>query len=796
MGDKLSFGYWLRRRRKAMDLTQSELGRHVGASEIMIRKIEADERRPSVQLAELLANRLAVPEDEREVFINAARNPASIENLPLGNHPILKPRRSPAPPSNLPAPMTSMIDREADLEAVTSLIRREDVRIITITGAPGIGKTRLSIRAAEQTIHHFIDGAWFVDLSAVIEPKLVLQTIAVTLGLPPQGRLSPEKHLHFSLSDKEMLLVLDNLEQLADMAALYVANLLKSCRRVKVLATSRVRLDIYGEHEYMLPTMSVPPQALFYELDNLKSFESVQLFAARAHQHQPAFVLTEQTAAPVAEICQQMNGLPLALELAAARLRTIPVKALADGMRRASGIDWLKLFHSSAIDIPLRQRTLFNTVAWSYTQLNADLQSILRQLSVFSGSFDWAAISAVVHGPASIGEASLRKNFMQLVEQNLVSEVSASPERWRLLEMVREFAKSELTKGEGNALRLRHAQHFLSRLTKLRNPGSTPAFLAEFDIEVNNMRSALNFALEISDAALAHLIAQVMASYWEMRGLLQEGSRSLNAVLSLRSKANDTLLIDTLYHGSIFAWMQRDFKKAHDYASQAFEIASRPDNKTKKVALLNLKARINLEEGQYEKADLLLMEGIQLEDALDRHELAPFMIIQRGEAALAQDKLELAEELLLLGLSSVTAEDLIPYCLGWNNLAGVALKKGDIRGARKAMKHVLPLAYLHARRKLIFMNSLAGLLLIENAPEGHGVETAVRVASYISAANKHLGETLSPMTQKLVKERIHHSRRQVIPGQWQTLWNEGQHWTTEKAFSAAREILGEAQRVI
>jgi ATP/maltotriose-dependent transcriptional regulator MalT len=240
------------------------------------------------------------------------------------------------------------------------------------------------------------------------------------------------------------------------------------------------------------------------------------------------------------------------------------------------------------------------------------------------------------------------------------------------------------------------------------------------------------------------------------------------------------------------AFMQHDFKTAHDYASQAFDIASRWDNKTKKVSFLNLKARIHLEEGQYEKAELILMEGIQLEYALNRRELAPFMIIQRGEAALAQNKLDHSEELLRKGLSSVTAADLIPYCLGWNNLAEVALKKGDIRGARKAMKHVLPLAHLHARRKLIFMNSLAGLLLMENAPDGHGVETAVRLVSYISAANKHLGETLSPMTQKFMKERIYHSRRQVISGQWQTLWNEGQHWTSEKAFSVAREILGDA----
>jgi predicted ATPase/transcriptional regulator with XRE-family HTH domain len=791
MENNLSFGYWLRRRRKAMDFTQSELGRRVGASEIMIRKIEADERRPSVQLAELLANRLAVPEDEREVFINAARNPASIENLPLVNHPIIKHRTPPTPPSNLPAPMTSMIDRVADLEVVTSLIIREDVRIITITGAPGIGKTRLSITAAEQTFHHFIDGAWFVDLSAVIEPELVLQTIAVTLGLPPQGRLSPEKQLHLSLRDKEMLLVLDNLEQLVDKAALYIANLLRSCRKVKVLATSRVRLDIYGEHEYMLPSMSVPPPALLYDVDQLVRYEAVQLFIARACQHQSGFLLTEQNATPVAEICQRMDGLPLALELAAARLRSIPVKTLAEAMREASGIDWLKLFRSSALDIPQRQRTLLNTVAWSYSLLSADLQSMLRQLSVFSGSFDWAAVSGIIDVPDLVGEASVFEGFEELINHNLVNEVSASPKRWRLLEMVREFSESELAPEEANALRWRHAHHFFSRLIKAGKSSPLATFLAECDMEVHNMRAALRFALEIADATLAQQIAQVMRHYWELRGLLEEGSRSLKAVLALPCQNDDTLAIDNLHGAANLAWMQHDLETAQAYASQALDLASRCDNTPAKVSLLNLQGRIYLEEERYEDADLILTEGIQLEDTLHQNQLTPFMTIQRGEAALAQDRLDLAEELLHRGLSSIDPVNQIPYCIGWNNLAEVALRRGSARGARAALKHVLPLALLHARREVIFMNAIAGLLLLERTAEGLEVEVAVRLISYINRACDRSGTTLSPITQKQMKERLNQTQCQIPSDQWQSLWYEGQRWTSEKAYSVAGDVLGD-----
>jgi tetratricopeptide (TPR) repeat protein len=526
-------------------------------------------------------------------------------------------------------------------------------------------------------------------------------------------------------------------------------------------------------------------------VDQLIQYEAVQLFIARARQHQTGFLLTEQITAPVAEICRRMDGLPLAIELAAARLRTTPVKALAEAMREASGIDWLKLFHVSTRDFPQRQRTLFNTVAWSYSLLNADLQAMLRQLSVFSGSFDWAAVSTVVAVPALVGEASLREGFEQLVNHNLVSQVSASPERWRLLEMVREFSQSELAPVEANALRRRHAHHFLSRLTKAVKSSPVAAFLAACDMEVHNMRAALRFALEIADATLAHQIAQIMGHYWEFRGLLEEGSRSLKAVLSLPGQNDDTLAINNLHKAANLAWMRHELETAQAYAAQALDLASRCDNTPAKVSLLNLQGRIYLEEERYEDADLILTEGIQLEDTLHQHVLTPFMTIQRGEAALAQDRLDLAEELLRSGLSSVDPVNQIPYCVGWNNLAEVALGRGSARGAREALKHVLPLALLHPRREVIFMNAITGLLLLERTAEGLEVEVAVRLISYINRACDRSGTTLSPMTQKQMKERLNQTQRQIPSDQWQSLWNEGQRWTSEKAYSVARDVLGD-----
>jgi ATP/maltotriose-dependent transcriptional regulator MalT len=357
--------------------------------------------------------------------------------------------------------------------------------------------------------------------------------------------------------------------------------------------------------------------------------------------------------------------------------------------------------------------------------------------------------------------------------------------------MVREFSKSGLAIEEANVLRYRHAHHFVRRLKEVGKLSSIASFLpeAEFEIEVNSMRATLHFALEISDATLAHQIAQVMGIYWEVHGLLEEGSRSLKAVISLPCKDDDPLPIDTLHSAANLAWMQQDLKAAHAYTSQALAIAFRCDNTYTKVTLLNLQARIYLEEERYEDADRVLIEGIQLEDALYRHEVTPFMLIQRGEAALAQDRLDFAEELLLRGLSSTTPENFMPYCIGWNNLAEVALRRGDVRGAREALKHVLPLAQMHARREAIFMNSIAELLLLGRASKGRDVEMALRLISYISAACERSGITLSPMIQKQMKERLYQTQRQIPSDRWQSLWDEGLHWTVEKAFSATSYIL-------
>ena len=786
----LSFGDWVRRRRRALDLTQAELGARVGASAAMIRKVEADERRPSRDLAELLAAALSVPAAEREDFLRAARGVAAVEKLAITDQPLAAlPPISAA--SNLPAPMTSMIDRVTDLAAVTALLQRADVRLVTLIGPPGMGKTRLSIAAAQQALPRFSDGVCFVDLSAITDPALLLPTITITLGLPPAPGLSPVLQVQRALQDSETLLVLDNLEQIVERAAVDVAGLLRVCRRVKVLATSRVRLDLYGEHEYALPPMAVPPPAESYALAELARYEGVQLFVARVRHHQPGFELTSETATAVAAICRHMEGVPLALELAAARTRQMPLAELAAALRELSGRDWHALLRTSARDLPPRQQTLFNAIAWSYSLLEPGPRTVLRQLSVFAASFDWPAVAAVVDEPF-LAETALRDALDRLVDHNLVSIASRTPERWRLLEMVHEFARAELSSAEAQTARARHARHYAERLWRLSMGESGAAYLAEADQAVSNGRAALAFAVESADAQLGHQLAAGLSGYWEHRGLISEGRDWLERVLALPGETEGETRYEGLYTAANLAWMQHDFAAAHAYVLQAVAVCG-PEDSRRVAALFNLQARVYLEDGRFEDADRVLVKGIGLAQFTNDRMAVGFMTVQRSEAALGLGDLQRVEELTQAGLASLTEDDYIPFCLAWTNLAEVALVRGDAAGAAEALRRVVGKAHLHTRRARIFLVAVAGLLLLDRPDEGErGVAAramnTTRLLAYVTATSERLGE-LASLTQCYVAERTETTRRRLPPNTWQAAWDAGQRWTAEDAFAAAAQAL-------
>src|SRR5215213_2377992 len=373
-----SFGRWLRARRRALDLTQDDLARQVGCAIITIQKLEADERRPSRQLAERLADKLMVAPDDWAALISLARAEPSLDPAPA-QAPVSLLRVPERPPANLPTPLTRLIGRKQDLAALRNALLRSETRLLTLLGPPGIGKTRLSIAVAHEVQAAFTDGAFFVALAPLGDPTLVLVTIAQTLGIKENAGQLLLETLKAVLQAKRLLLVLDNFEHLLAAAPL-VVELLEACRGLKALVSSRAALHVRGEQLYALPVLLLPNLTQRPAIGTLARIPAVALFVERAQAVLPHFTLTKENTAVVAAICVRLDGLPLAIELAAARIRLLPAEALLARLEQR-----LSMLTDGARDLPSRHRTLRAAIAWSYDLLDAGEQALFRRLGVFVG---------------------------------------------------------------------------------------------------------------------------------------------------------------------------------------------------------------------------------------------------------------------------------------------------------------------------------------------------------------------------------------------------------------------------
>ncbi len=479
MDENFSLGYWLKRQRKARDLTQAELAQQVGIAQVTLRKIEADERRPSVQVATCIADSLQLATEEREALLHVIRAHLSPEHLALASRPTNHARRH-----NLPAPPNALIGRAADVANVTALVRRPDVRLVTLTGAGGSGKTRLALQVAAELLDDFSDGVWLVDLAPITDPKLIASQIAQALGLPPSDERMTINGLAGHIHGRHMLLVLDNFEQLVE-AAPRLAALLAAVPDVTLLVTSRAALRLAAEHEYAVAPLAVP-SAQASTADAVTGCGAAQLFVARAAATHARFALTDANAASVAAICRRLDGLPLAIELAAARVRLFPPQALLARLAKP-----LATLMSGPRDLPARQQTLRSTIAWSYELLGETEQWLFRRLGVFVGGFAVDAVERLWESAAAEPGPSVIDLLGALVEQSLVQQVGAADEpRFRLLETVREFTlEQQAAHGEREAAQRWHARYY-------------------FDLALQD---------NVTDADLARWVTRVMREYANIR---------------------------------------------------------------------------------------------------------------------------------------------------------------------------------------------------------------------------------------------------------------------------------------
>ncbi|MDP9368914.1 MAG: NB-ARC domain-containing protein, partial [Chloroflexota bacterium] len=390
----------------------------------------------------------------------------------------------------LPAPLTSFVGREREVELVTALLCRGDVRLVTLTGPGGTGKTRLALRLGEDLAGYFGDGVVFVPLAAVTDPDLVLPTVAGVLGVRPAGDQPLTDLLAVTLQDRHLLLVLDNFEQVVEAAPLVTA-LLAACPRLTVLVTSRVRLQVSGEQAFPVPPFALPAPGEG-TVSCLEAVEAVRLFVARARAAKPDFALTEENGTIVAEVCRRLDGLPLAIELAAARIAHLPPAALLARLERR-----LPLLTGGARDLPARQRTIRNTIAWSHDLLVPEEQVLFRRLAVFVGGFTLAAAEAVASTSDDLG-LDVFNGVCSLADKSLLREEDGpgGEPRYLMLETIREFELEQLAAaGEEAAIRDRHAAFFADLAAAIAPylpwRADADAAVARLDADQDNLRAAL-----------------------------------------------------------------------------------------------------------------------------------------------------------------------------------------------------------------------------------------------------------------------------------------------------------------
>jgi predicted ATPase/class 3 adenylate cyclase len=466
-----------------------------------------------------------------------------------------------ARPTNLPIQPTLLIGREQQVTEAVSLVRREGIRLVTLTGAGGTGKTRLSLQVAAELLADFEDGVFFVDLAAITDPHLFIPTVAHTLSV----RESPGQSLHESLNDylrdKHLLLVLDNFEQLLD-AGSAVSALLAVAPNLKALVTSRAPLHLSGEHEYSVPPLAVPDLGSSEPPATLAAYEAVQLFLERAQAVKPEFELTSENVPAVAEICARLDGLPLAIELGAARVRILSPEALLGRLSER-----LALLTGGARDAPARQRTLRDTIEWSYGLLSASEQRLFSRLAVFLGGRTIEA-AEVVCDPAAELDASVFEGVASLVEKSLLrqDEVTVGEPRFFMLETIREYALDRLERsGEGELLHQRHADYFV-RLAEEAEPEILGAdqivWLEWLEAERDNFRAALGWLLERGDTEPALRLIGSLRRAWVARGYLTETRKWLETAFEHSAAVPPQVKAKALYALGRVALVQGDYDRA------------------------------------------------------------------------------------------------------------------------------------------------------------------------------------------------------------------------------------------
>jgi predicted ATPase len=767
-----------------------------------------------------------------------------IEGLPA-DFPSLNSSRN--RPNNLPAPTSLFVGRGKEIAALCSLLRRSDVRLLTLTGPGGTGKTRLALQVATELTSkdlpadEFHDGAFFIDLAPISDPNLVIPTIAQTLDLKEAGGQTLSDSLRVFLREKHILLVLDNFEQLME-AARSIGQLLAVNARLKMMITSQVVLHLNGEQEFVVSPLSLPDPSLFsgqalkqsLPVDTLSQYEAVNLFVQRARLAKPDFEITEQDAPIIVEICHRLDGLPLAIELAAARIKLLPPKAMHARLAGlAGGQGSLKLLVGGARDLPARQQALRSTIEWSYELLGEEEKTLFRRLSVFAGGCTLEAAEAVCETDVLEGIATLiDRSLLRSAEGRDTQSIgNTDVPRLSMLETIREYARERLEEaggansGEALATRRRHARFYLALAEAERGEYQAPApghsiWLEKAEAEQDNMRAALQWSLEQDEADTALRLAGALSHFWQMRGNISEGRRWAESALALPgAKQHGAAYARVLIGTGTIGWFQGDLVAARSRSEESAAIFRELGDQRGHALSLLLLGQSTLFLGDAAGAVALLDEGLALYRQIGVKWGIAQALFSSGQARTFQGDFgaarSLLEESLALYRQSgndwwaaqalnslgdvarmhadyVSAQTLYEQSLGifrrlraktelpasQHNLGHLAIIRGDLELATALFEESLIL-HRESLNEAGIIESLAGFAGVAAAQRQP--ERAARLFGASDALHVAISAPTWPAERMAYERNLAIARAQMDEGAWSAAWEEGRGMSMEEA---------------
>ncbi|MGC2170138.1 MAG: protein kinase [Candidatus Sulfotelmatobacter sp.] len=725
-------------------------------------------------------------------------------------------------PSNLPVQRTGFVGREKEVAAAKELLLRQDVRMVTVTGPGGIGKTRLAVQVASGLVERFPGGTYFVPLASLSDPGLIAFVIVQTLGIREAGGQSPLEILKGNLQDSlcaPMLLLLDNFEHLVQ-AALTVAELLSASPNLKVLVTSRAALHVSGEHEFPVSPLALPDSRFKLSVEILSQCPAVALFVQRARAVKPDFELTRENAATVAEICARLDGLPLAIELAASR-----VKVLSPSLMLTRLASRLQLLTGGARDMPRRQQTLRAAIDWSYDLLTAAEQKLFRRLSVFVGGCTLESAEAVCNPKGDL-DLDLLDGMASLVDKSLVQEVEPSQgeSRFMMLETIREYALEKLeASGEEGLTKRAHAAYCLV-LAEEEPTGQCGAegmeWSERFAREHENFRAGLQWLTETGDAEWGLRLGTALFRFWEIREYLAEGRDQLDKLLKLAGAAGPTKgRARALFAAGVLAGEQGDYASADKLINESQDIALQlgdkegvavslnalavfardrsdvarahilfeatlglwrelGDQKAIARALSNLANVLKL-QGDYDRARSLHAECLSIFQGLGDRTGVAWSLNYQGDIARDHGDTAAARTLYEQGLGIFRElSDRWGIAGTLADLGSLAREQGNYSSARslygESVKLFQELDHKRGVARLLECSACLAATQLD-------AERSLRLAGAAAALRQNIGAPLTPAEQAKLEASLHAARKALTDTVGTKAWLEGWALPVEKA---------------